>query len=425
MIDARRILDRALAAAKGSDASFDLTTSRTGSTRFAVDQVTSSSVVERASLTVTAYDGQRSAGVVTNQVDDASILAAVARAKLLAKLVPPNPEQMPLLGAQKYAQVAGVDAATASLSPDARAKAAATAIAAGKGKAQMAGYYESSEYTRALATTKGLVAQHRSTGASMSITARTPDGSGSGWAGIASNRAGDVDAAALAKVAVDKAARSTKAQKLEPGRYTVILEPAAVAELIGFFVQSLAARPADEGRSYFAKNRPGAKLFADNITLRTALDPQLQVSPFDEEGLPRAPRTWVDKGVLEALYYDRYWAQHEKQAATAGPGPFELAGGTANPLEGVKRGVLITRFWYTNLLDPMALMCTGSTRDGTFLVEDGKITRPVNNFRFNESPITVMAKCDALGPAVLTYQGSRVPALRTHDFNLASVEEAV
>jgi predicted Zn-dependent protease len=213
----------------------------------------------------------------------------------------------------------------------------------------------------------------------------------------------------------------------------VVLEPAAVASLLLFLRSSLDARRADEGRSFFSKagggTRIGEKLFPEAITLRSdPTDAQLAVAPFDREGLPLQPTAWIEKGTVRALTYGRYWAQKQGKPATGQPDGWILDGGTASREElvkGVARGVLITRFWYLRWIDQQTVLATGLTRDGVFLIENGAVTRPVNNFRFNESPVQMLARCDAMSPAVVTEGGVRVPALRTHEFNLASISEAV
>jgi predicted Zn-dependent protease len=149
--------------------------------------------------------------------------------------------------------------------------------------------------------------------------------------------------------------------------------------------------------------------------------------PFDGEGLPLAKTSWIDKGVLKGLTYGRYWAKKQDKKPTGSPNGWTLAAGKSTRddlLKGIKRGVLITRFWYIRSLDPQTLLVTGLTRDGTFLIENGAISGPVNNFRFNESPVQMLSNSDAIGPHHLT-SGYRVPWLRTHEFNLASVSEAV
>ncbi len=438
--ETQRLLDRVLLlanATKGVDALASVRTSHGGNTRFAVNEMTSSSEIDRIDLTLTVQLGKRSASATTNQLDAASLDALVSRVIRMAKLAPENPEQMPPLGSQKYVAVKGAeDAGTAKLSPEARAKAVAAALAAtDTSKLVLAGFYQHATSALALASTAGLAAYHAWTEASMSCTARTTDGTGSGWAGTASNRASDLDGAALAKIAAGKAIASQNPRRLDPGRYTVVLEPAAVAPLAGIFGNALDAREADEGRSFFGKagTKVGDKLFGDAITLRSdPTDARLAATPFDDEGVPLAPTKWIDKGVLTGLVYSRYWAQKQGKPATGQPNAWTLEGGTASRdelIKGVQRGVLITRFWYLGYLDPQSILATGLTRDGVFLIENGAIAHPVTNFRFNESPVQMLKRCDALTAPEITFAGDlswfRAPALRTHEFNLASVSEAV
>jgi predicted Zn-dependent protease len=432
----RRLLERVLTlvrSAKGAEAVVSLSGTHAGNTRFAVNEITSSADVDRQQLSVTVQYGLRSATATTNQLDDRAIDDAVARARRMALIAPENPEAMPPLARQTYKPAKGAsDGPTAALGPDARAKAVGTVLGAGESKAIIAGFYEHHAHMFSLATSAGLWAHHAWTTADLTCTARTPDGTGSGWAGSSSHRAADLDAAALAKIAVEKAVKSAKPTKLDPGRYTVVLEPAAVADLLAFLTGSLGARRADEGRSFFSKpgggTRIGDKLFPDTITLRSdPTDAQLAALPFDREGLPLAASSWIDKGVVKALAYGRYWAKKQGKPPTGQPGGWILDAGKTNRgalLDGVKRGVLITRFWYLRSLDPQSIMVTGLTRDGTFLVENGAITRSVNNFRFNESPVQMLAKCDGMTPGVIA-GGMRVPAMRTHEFNLASISEAI
>ena len=433
---ARRLVERVLvlARAPGGTAAVSLTAQRGGNTRFAVNEITSSSELESLRLAVTVQFGNRSATAVTNQLDDRSIDDVVGRAKRMAKLAPEDPEAMPPLGRQTYKPVprAG-DATTANLAPAARAKAIGAALAAGSTGVAIAGFYEHAAHMRAIGNSAGLWAHHAWTEASFSCTARTVDGTGSGWAGAASNRVAELDAGAVAKLAVIKATTSAKPGRLDPGRYTVILEPAAVADLLAELTGSFGARGADEGRSFFSKpggTRVGEKLFPEFVTLRTdPTDAALAAQPFDGEGLAQVPRKWIDKGVVQGLSYGRYWAKKQGKPPTGRPSGWILDGGKATRdelIKGVKRGVLITRFWYIRELDPQTLLQTGLTRDGTFLIENGAITRPVTNFRFNESPVQMLARCDGMtATAVAPGGGRRVPTIRTNEFNLASISEAV
>ncbi len=433
----KRLLDRVImlaSSSKGTTATAVLRGSDGGNTRFAVNEITSSSDVERLTLSVSVQLGKRSATATTNQLDDRSLDDVVGRATRMAKLAPENPEAMPPLGKQKYIAVKGArDGKTVDLSPKERAKAVGAVISAGDAaKLQIAGYYEHATESLALASSGGLWAFHTWTSCGLSCTARTTDGTGSGWSSASSNRIADIDAVALAKVAVDKAISSAKPRRLEPGRYTVVLEPTAVADLTGELASQLGARRADEGRSFFSKpgggTRVGEKLFPETITLRSdPTDTALTAAPFDGEGIPLAPTRWIDQGKVTALTYGRYWAHKQGVAPTGSPEGWILEGGKATRdelIKGVKRGVLITRFWYIRSLDPQSILLTGLTRDGTFLIENGAIVAPVMNFRFNESPVHMLTKCDALTPPVLA-GGMRVPALRTHDFHLASISEAI
>jgi predicted Zn-dependent protease len=446
---ARGLVERILGLVRAAKAegAVSLRESRAGNTRFAVGEITSSADVDRVTVSVTAQFGKRSATATANQIDDTALADVVERAARMARLAPENPEDMPPLGRQKYLAIKGaVDSATAAMTPPGRAKSVGSALD-NAAKLQLAGYYSHAQAAHALGTTAGLSAYHAWTTCGLSCTARTSDGTGSGWAGGASNKVGDVDAGALAKIAADKAVKSQKPKKLEPGRYTVVLEPSAVASMLGFLTGSLDARRADEGRSFFAKRGVGTKLFPETITLRSdPTDAGLAASPFDGEGFALAPTKWIDKGAVAALVYSRYWASKQGKPATGGPNGWVLDGGKASAspgsagarsdaqrradeidelIKGVKRGVLITRMWYLRWLEPQTMLVTGLTRDGTFLIEDGAITAPVNNFRFNESPIQMLGKADGLTASAITVEGMRVPALRTHEFNLASISEAV
>jgi predicted Zn-dependent protease len=435
---ADQVLGLAKKAAPGAQVAVNIGSGRDANTRFARNEITSTGDVEETTVSVSVALGLRRGSSSTNQVDAESLRQVIDRAARLAKLAPEDPETMPVLGPQTYAAVKGAyDQATATLGAGARAEAAAAAIAAGQAgseKLEVAGFYEHAARSGTLATSAGLFAHHAATSASFSTTARTADGTGSGWASADAVRASEVDAPGRARVAADKAVRSRAPKKLDPGRYTVVLEPAAVAELAGFLTGAMDARRAEEGRSFFAKGgggtRVGEKLFPETITVRSDPgDARLPTAPFSGEGLPQVPRVWIDRGAVATLMRSRFWAQKTGQKPVPGPGAWIMEGGGAASTEelvsGVKRGVLITRFWYTRWVDPRTILITGLTRDGVFLIEGGKVVAPVNNFRFNESPVQMLAKCDAMTKETVRVGRWRVPALRTHEFNLASVSEAV
>lgn len=434
-----QVLDLGKKMVPGAELLVAVKSGRSANTRFACSEITSTGDVTEDEIVVQASFGRRHAQVTGNQAGEAGLRALLQRLGQMTHLAPEDPEHMPLLPPQRYLAVPSAqDEATERLSAKERAAAIENAISQGEAaKLQVAGFYTHGSELYALGSSTGLRALHRSTEASFTTTARLPDGSGSGWAGAISHRSAEIDAVNLAKVAIDKAVRSQRPRPLEPGHYTVVLEPAAVADLLAFYMRSLDARRADEGRSFFAKagggNRLGEKLFGDHITLRSdPSDPATPGIPFSDEGLPLRARSYIDKGTIAALSYSRYWAKKQGTEPTSLPRVAHLLGGEARDeelLRGVQRGVLITRFWYTRWVDPQSILVTGLTRDGVFLIENGQITAPVNNFRFNESPVTMLKNADALSERTVRAPTGgmllRVPALRTHDFHLASVSEAV
>lgn len=421
--------------APGAEIRASLESGRAANTRFAMGGITSTGDVAESTLTIALAFGKQHAHTVTNQLDPRSVAEAIVRLRSMAKLAPADPEYMPPLGPQKYLDVPDAyDPALDRLGAAARADAAKTSLAAARDAGvNIAGFIQHRTGSWALASSAGLSTYHLATMTNFTATARTPDGTGSGWGGATGNRWREVDTDAVTKVAIDKAVRSQKARALAPGRYTVVLESAAVRDLLQFLTRSLEARSADEGRSFFAKagggTKVGERLFGEHVTLRS--DPtraETPGAPFDGEGLPMRPITWIDQGRIAALAYTRYWAARQGKTPTGTPSGYELAGGAgsnADLLAGVKKGILITRFWYTRWLDPQTVMVTGLTRDGVFLIENGAVTTPVNNFRFNESPVNMLKNADLLTRDTARIYDMRVPALRTHDFNLASVSQAV
>jgi len=267
---------------------------------------------------------------------------------------------------------------------------------------------------------------------------RTADGTGSGWAGADHADWGQLDFAGVSARAIEKARLSRNPVAVEPGRYTVILEPQAVGDLVQLLANQLSARSADEGRSAFTKPGGGNKVGEQIVDRRVTLfsdpaDVQVLGAPFDGEGMPLRRQTWIENGVLKQLVYSRYWAQKQGRQPTGGAASVKLAGGTATLDEMIRstpRGILVTRFWYLRPVDPRTVLYTGLTRDGTFLVEDGKITKSIRNLRFNESPLFMLNNLEMIGQPVRvagTEQGGDVvmPPLKVRDFTFTSLSEAV
>jgi predicted Zn-dependent protease len=441
---AKALTDRVLALSKAEQTFVAVNGTESANLRFARNTATTSGASSGVSVAITTAFGKRSGIVTTAQFDDASLQRSLRAAEEIAKLSPENPEAMPFLGPQTFTPVKAYFDDVANASADWRASAAETAIALSKKKDVVsAGFVQTQATMQAVASSQGLFAYDRFTAADYNLTARTPDGSGSGWASKSFNELRLVDPEKLASAAIDKAALAKSPAAIEPGKYTVVLEPAALADLLVYMIFSADARQADEGRSFFSKkgggNRVGEQIVGDKVRIYSdAAHPLAPTVSFDNEGLPIGRNAWVENGVLKDLFYSRFWADKMKKAPTAGPSNLIMEGGTATMndlISGVERGVLVTRFWYIRSLDPQTILVTGLTRDGLFLIEKGKVTRAVKNMRWNESPIVALNNLDAMTPAerVVSGEGNGgaggfsivCPAARIREFTFSSASDAV
>lgn len=440
---AKALTDRALSFSKAESTTVALNGGDRANLRFARNTATTSGASTGYSLAITAAFGKKSGTVTTAEFDDAALQRAMRAAEEIARLSPENPEAMPLLGPQTYTPVSAFFDDAAAATPEWRASSAGAAIALSrKHEVVSAGFVETQAAVQAFANSKGLFAYDRFTVADYNLTARTPDGTGSGWASRSYNELKQLDPSQLAATAIDKAVRSKNPVGIEPGKYTVVLEPAAMADLLATMIFAADARQSDEGRSYFSRkgggNRIGEQILGEKV--RILSDPAHPLAPtvsFDGEGLPLSRQVWVDKGVLRDLSYTRFWAEKMGKAPTAGPANLIMEGGTATQDEliaGTERGVLVTRFWYIRQLDPQTILVTGLTRDGLFLIEKGKVTRALKNMRWNESPIVAFNNIDAITPAERVVSGEGIgsgglsvvcPAARIREFTFSSASDAV
>ncbi|AHG88905.1 peptidase U62 modulator of DNA gyrase [Gemmatirosa kalamazoonensis] len=438
------IAKKLLSFATADETSVSVGSGTRGNTRFAVNQISTSGDAFDANVSVRSSFGRRSAAAVTNAFDDASLKAVVERAEALARLAPEDPEYVPLLGPQEYRDTPGWVDSTAGLDPAARAAAVRAVTEPARAAGLTAtGFLETNAGATALANSKGLFAYARQTRVAMTTTVRTADGTGSGWAGGQANDFTRLDPAALGRTAIDKARRSVNPVAIEPGRYTVVLEPTAVGNLVQLIAGALSARAADEGRSFMSKpgggNKIGQKVVDERVTIVSdPYDPAAPGTPFAGDGLPTQAITWIENGVVKNLAYDRYWAQKTGHAPTGGGfgAGLRMSGGDASLedlIASTERGLLVTRFWYIRPVDPRTILYTGLTRDGTFLIENGKITKAVKNLRYNESPIFLLNNLEAMGRPVrvsASEDGSPgpaivVPPVKARDFNFTSLSDAV
>lgn len=436
------ITKRGLSFASADETRVIVNSSSVGNTRFAVNQISTGGDAFDSVVTVISRFGKRSGSSSTNQFDDAGLRAVVTMSERVARLSPEDPEAMPELGPQTYRAGVNWSDATASLEPESRARAVQSIADPSKSAGLVStGFMEAITGSQAIANSKGLFAYNRSTASVLTTTVRTSDGTGSGWAGATHHDWSRIDPAALGARATRKARTSVNPVAIEPGRYTVVFEPTAVGNLVQFIARALNARSADEGRSFFSlaggKNKIGQKVVDERVTIVSdPYDAEVAASPFSGDGMPTQRVVWIENGVVKTLDYDRYWAERKGRAPTAAGNSIRMSGGGASLDEliaSTPRGLLVTRFWYLRPVDQRTILYTGLTRDGTFLIEDGKITKPVKNLRFNDSPIFMLNALEALGrpERVSASEGGdpglaiMVPPIKVRDFNFTSLSDAV
>jgi predicted Zn-dependent protease len=436
------IAKKALSFAAADETRVLVNSTNISNSRFAVNQISTGGDSFDSVVTVISRFGKRSGASSTNQLDDAGLRAAVQMSERVAKLSPEDPEAMPELGPQTYQPGVNWSDATASMDPVSRAAAVKRITDPAKAAGLVStGFLEGITSAQAIANNKGLFAYNRATASVLTTTVRTPDGTGSGWAGATHHDWSRVDSASLGMRATSKARSSANPVAIEPGRYTVVFEPTAVGNLVQFIAFALNARGADEGRSFFSlpggKNKIGQKIVDERVTIVSdPFDPDVAGSPFAGDGLPTRRVVWIENGVVKNLNYDRYWAQKNGREPTGAGGSIKMNGGSASLddlIRSTQRGLLVTRFWYLRPVDARTILYTGLTRDGTFLIENGRITRPVKNLRFNDSPIFMLNNLEAMGvpERVSASEGGEpgqaivVPPIKVRDFNFTSLSDAI
>ncbi len=431
--EAKQLLEKIISYSKADECEASLSGGQEGNIRYARNTVTTSGQVENLGASFTAYFGKRSGTVTFNEFDDESIAKAVRRAEELARLAPENPEHMPVLEPQQYIETPTFVDRTAQITADYRADVAGKSIAYCKNKDLIAaGFFLDNAGFSALMNSKGLFAYNRSTGVDFSLTVRTTDGTGSGYVVQDFNDVAKFDIEAATRIAAQKALDSRNPKALEPGKYTVILEPAAAVDLLQNMLSNMDARSADEGRSFLSKpgggTRVGEKLFDERVTIYSdPAHPEVPASPWAGDGRPREKVYWVKNGVVQNVFYSRYWAAKKGVKAIPPPANGIMLGGVKSieeMIRSTKRGILVTRLWYIRTVDPQTLLYTGLTRDGTFYIENGKIMFPVKNFRFNESPVIMLNNLEELGKPQ-RINGSLVPPMKIRDFTFTSLSDAI
>lgn len=431
--EAKAIIDKVLSYAKADETEVTISGGRTGNIRYARNTVNTSGETNEIGLSITSVYGKKSGSTTINELDDESLKKAVARAEEIAMLAPENPEYMPMLGPQNYGASKTFVSSTDKIDPDYRAQVAIDSIKpCEENNLTAAGYLEDYSGFVATGNSKGLFGYNQSTSVDFTVTVRTADGTGSGYAGKDFNDVNLLKSGPVTNIAVQKAKASVNAQAIEPGKYTVILEPMAANDLLRLMAFGMDARSADEGRSFLSKKgggtKIGEKLFDERVNIYSDPNhPDIPSAPWSGDGLPMERTNWVENGVVKNMYYSRYWAEKQGVQPVPRPRGMIFEGGDESLLDMIRnteRGVLVTRFWYIRSVDPQTLLYTGLTRDGTFYIENGQIKFPVKNFRFNESPIIMLNNIEAMGKPERT-NGNMVPPMKIRDFTFTSLSDAV
>ncbi|HEX8814092.1 MAG TPA: TldD/PmbA family protein [Terriglobales bacterium] len=423
-------------------------------TRFANNFIHQNVAEENAVVSVrVAFDG-RTARATTNKLDEESLKNVVQASETLAKVQPPDSDLLPMPRPSEAGSRQDVPSRyfpqTASLTPIQRADEVKKMVAiAEKNKLTAAGIFSSSETFEGIFNSRGLSGWHTQTSAEVSITMMANDSSG--WQKFNSPDVANVNGESLAQIAAEKALRSAKPKELAPGKYTVILEPSAVLDIVGFMFYDFGGQSILDERS-FLNNRVGEKIFGDEIDIwDDVAHPFQSGSPFDGEGVPRQRVHLVENGVVKRLVYARATARKMQNSefksrvgpiAPTGHGfalPNEIGEAPTNivfappknpqtveqMIASTERGVLVTRLWYIREVDPYEKLLTGMTRDGTFYVENGQVKNGILNFRFNESLLRMLSNVEAMGTPVRASGEESfdmvVPAMKVRDFNFTEV----
>ncbi|HTD39430.1 MAG TPA: TldD/PmbA family protein [Mucilaginibacter sp.] len=436
--EAQVILKKVLSYSKADECEVSLSGSEGGNIRYALNAVSTAGDISTMGLAVTSVYGKKAGTATIDEFDDAALERVVRRSEELAQLAPPNPEYMPMLGPQTFAESITYNANTAAMTPDSRAEMVAKSLSVTKeAKLTAAGFLENSTGFSSVMNSKGLFAYNKGSDVTFSVTTRNQEGTASGYAARGFTDVNKLDTFAATKVAASKASGSVGAKAIEPGKYTVILEPVAATYMLENMFR-FDARSAEEGRSFLSKKgggtRLGEQLVDEKVTIYSdPFNAELPSATWSGEGLPREKTVWIDKGVVKNLSYSRYWADKKGVKPLPGPANIIMEGGDVtieDMIKSTEKGILVSRLWYIRMVDPQSLLLTGLTRDGLFYIENGQIKFPIKNFRFNESPVIMLNNVEALGKpersiSVESYRSYLIPPIKIKEFTFTSLSDAV
>ncbi|RPI14928.1 MAG: TldD/PmbA family protein [Ignavibacteriae bacterium] len=438
--EAKKILSKVISYSKADSISTSISGSNTYNLRYALNSLSTNGFADGLSLNIVSNVGRKSGSVRINIITDESIKAAVEKSENIAKISPENKEFMPPLEPQTYSEGVNYSLNTENITSAQRAEKLEYILDESiKRDLQSAGYLEDEVSFYAIMNSKGLFAYNKGTMSSYSSTVRTKSGTGSSRVQNQYVDISNLDTVKLSDKVLNRSVLSENPAELPPGKYTVILEPAAAADLVTYGSFFMDARSADEGRSFFSKKEGGNKIgeqVADSkVTIYSnPIDPVIPVTPFTGEGYPLSKTMWIENGILKNLSRGRFWAEKTGQPIMPGPANIIMEGtdkSVDDLIAGTDRGILVTRFWYIRTVDPQTMLLTGLTRDGLFEIVDGKITRSIKNFRFNESPMNMLSNVIEIGKSENAVGAETdntqifVPALKVRDFYFSSLSDAI
>ena len=428
--EAKRLANGALAAAAGCPAEVSVRFTDASLTRFANNEIHQNVAERSAAVSVRVGVGRRWGTASTNDLSDGGVQKAVAQASEIAQALPDSDRYLPLLAPATPQSVGGYDIDTAEYGPMQRAAEVRTITGkAADAGLTAAGAFRTGAHGTAVANSEGLFVYHAGTTAD--LMAVVMDDDASGHAGQLSTRVGDIDAEAVADEAAAKAIAGRAPRSLPPGDYEVVLEEFAVSDMLDFLgYVGFGGLAVEEGRS-FMSGRLGEAVMGPNVSIwDDPLDDAGIPRPFDAEGAPARRTDLVRDGAAASPVHDRFTAAKAGTETTGhalpahysmGPIPrnmFLAPGGASRDdlVASVRRGLLITRFWYTRVVHPLTVHMTGMTRDGVFLIEDGEVAGPVRDLRFTESYLEALNRVDAIAAETKLvrefFSVNRVPALK-------------
>ena len=430
------LIDFAIAQSQADGVFVSLSNSETALSRFSENQISQNVRKNTFSLTVTSYFGKRSASASTTELNREAIAATLKRAEDLARIAPEDPEWVELLPKQTYSdRTPAFDEATANLSPLKKGEIIQQVCALSKeAGVNGSGTLSFKVSLNAIGNSAGLRGCDRTTEADFSFTARIDNGSS--WNRCTAWSIEQLPIVELTTKVIQRAIASRNPQSIEPGDYTVIFEPAAFASLLPWVIWNLDARAADEGRSFMSRNdngklvgnKVGEQLFNPIVQVqRNPTHPLLQSGRFFGNGLSNLPLNIIKDGMVQTLSYSRYWAKEQDQKPTGAMYPIVMTGSeqtVSDLIASTERGILVTRAWYVRYVNPRTLEVTGMTRDGTFLIENGKVSHPIRNLRFNQS-LPEMLKNVVEVSQPKRCGGSVVPGCKVKNFHFSSITDSI